>query len=76
MVEGRVIDIKAISDLASMPPKEEIYAKLALPDQCQCYAPGQLRSTAWDAIWRSCSTRPGKKTSLSSKVFGGVSAGK
>jgi large subunit ribosomal protein L10 len=28
MVEGRVIDIKAIADLASMPPKEEIYAKL------------------------------------------------
>jgi len=28
MVEGRVIDIKAISDLASMPPKEQIYAKL------------------------------------------------
>ncbi len=28
MVEGRVIDIQAISDLASMPPKEEIYAKL------------------------------------------------
>jgi large subunit ribosomal protein L10 len=28
MVEGRVIDIGAINDLASMPPKEEIYAKL------------------------------------------------
>lgn len=28
IVEGRVIDIKAISDLASMPPKEELYAKL------------------------------------------------
>ena len=28
MVEGRVIDIKAITELASMPPKEEIYAKL------------------------------------------------
>jgi large subunit ribosomal protein L10 len=28
MVEGRVIDIKAINDLASMPPKEEIFAKL------------------------------------------------
>ena len=28
MVEGRVIDIKAINDLATMPPKEEIYAKL------------------------------------------------
>lgn len=28
LVEGRVIDVKAISDLASMPPKEEIFAKL------------------------------------------------
>jgi large subunit ribosomal protein L10 len=28
MVEGRVIDIQAIGDLASMPPKEELYAKL------------------------------------------------
>jgi large subunit ribosomal protein L10 len=28
VVEGRVIDIKAINDLASMPPKEEIFAKL------------------------------------------------
>lgn len=28
MVDGRVIDIKAIGDLAAMPPKEEIYAKL------------------------------------------------
>jgi len=28
IVEGRVIDIKAINDLAAMPPKEEIYAKL------------------------------------------------
>ncbi len=28
MVEGRVIDVKAINDLASLPPKEEIYAKM------------------------------------------------
>jgi large subunit ribosomal protein L10 len=28
MVEGRAIDIKAIQDLAAMPPKEVIYAKL------------------------------------------------
>jgi large subunit ribosomal protein L10 len=28
MVEGRVIDVKSIIDLASMPPKEEIFAKL------------------------------------------------
>src|SRR5882724_4638660 len=28
MVEGRVIDIKAIAELASLPPKEELYAKL------------------------------------------------
>src|SRR5436305_3913295 len=28
IVEGRVIDVAAISDLAAMPPKEGIYAKL------------------------------------------------
>ena len=28
MVEGRAIDIKAIGDLATMPSKEEIFAKL------------------------------------------------
>lgn len=28
LVEGRAIDIKAINDLASMPPKEEIFSKL------------------------------------------------
>lgn len=28
IVEGRVIDVKSINDLAAMPPKEEIYAKL------------------------------------------------
>ncbi len=28
IVEGRVVDISAINDLASMPPKEELYAKL------------------------------------------------
>jgi large subunit ribosomal protein L10 len=28
LVEGRVIDIRAISELASMPSKEEIYAKM------------------------------------------------
>ena len=28
IVEGRVVDVKAIGDLAAMPPKEEIYAKL------------------------------------------------
>lgn len=28
LVEGRVVDVKSINDLASMPPKEEIFAKL------------------------------------------------
>jgi large subunit ribosomal protein L10 len=28
VVEGRVVDVKSITDLASMPPKEEIFAKL------------------------------------------------
>ncbi len=28
MVEGRVVDVRAISDLANMPSKEDLYAKL------------------------------------------------
>ena len=28
MVEGRVVDVRAIQDLASMPSKEELYAKM------------------------------------------------
>ena len=28
MVQGRVVDVGAINDLATLPPKEEIYAKL------------------------------------------------
>src|ERR1700676_768615 len=28
IVEGRVVDVKSINDLAAMPPKEQIYAKL------------------------------------------------
>ncbi len=28
MVEGRVVDLRAIGELATMPPKEELYAKL------------------------------------------------
>src|ERR1700693_3196696 len=28
LVEGRAIDVRAINDLATMPPKEEIFAKL------------------------------------------------
>ena len=28
VVEGRVVDVKSIADLAAMPPKEQIYAKL------------------------------------------------
>ena len=28
VVEGRVVDVKSITDLAAMPPKEQIFAKL------------------------------------------------
>jgi large subunit ribosomal protein L10 len=28
LVEGRVVDVASIQDLANMPPKEEIYAKM------------------------------------------------
>jgi large subunit ribosomal protein L10 len=49
MVEGRVIDIKAINELASMPPKEEIFAKLLYIIN----APAQQLVTALSAVGRN-----------------------
>jgi len=49
LVEGRVIDIKAITDLANMPPKEEIFAKLLY----LINAPAQRLVTAMNAVGRN-----------------------
>jgi large subunit ribosomal protein L10 len=49
IVEGRAIDVKAINDLAMMPPKEEIYAKLLYLIQ----APAQRLVTAMNAVGRN-----------------------
>ena len=49
MVEGRAIDIKAINDLATMPSKEEIFAKLLFLIQ----APAQRLVTALGAVGRN-----------------------
>ena len=49
MVEGRVIDIKAINDLANMPSKEEIFAKLLY----LINAPAQRLVTAMSAVGRN-----------------------
>jgi len=49
MVEGRAIDIKAINDLAAMPPKEEIFAKLLY----LINAPAQQLVTAIGAVGRN-----------------------
>lgn len=49
MVEGRVIDVKAINDLAAMPPKEEIFAKLLFLIQ----APAQRLVTAINGVGRN-----------------------
>lgn len=49
MVEGRVIDIKAINDLANMPSKEEIFSKLLFLIQ----APAQRLVTAMNAVGRN-----------------------
>jgi large subunit ribosomal protein L10 len=49
MVEGRAIDIRAINELASMPPKEEIYAKLLY----LINAPAQRLLTAMSAVGRN-----------------------
>ena len=49
MVEGRAIDIKAINELANMPPKEQIYAKLLY----LINAPAQRLLTAMSAVGRN-----------------------
>ena len=49
MVEGRAIDIKAINDLATMPAKEEIFAKLLF----LINAPAQRLVTAINAVGRN-----------------------
>ena len=49
IVEGRVIDVKAINDLASMPPREEILAKLLY----LINAPAQRLVTAIGAVGRN-----------------------
>jgi large subunit ribosomal protein L10 len=48
-VEGRVIDIKAIGDLATMPSKEEIFAKLLY----LINAPAQRLVTVVNAVGRN-----------------------
>jgi len=49
MVEGRAINIKEIAELASMPPKEEIFAKLLY----LINAPAQRLVTALGAVGRN-----------------------
>jgi len=49
MVEGRAIDIKAINDLANMPAKEEIFAKLLY----LINAPAQRLATVMNAVGRN-----------------------
>ena len=49
LVEGRAIDIKSINDLASMPPREEILAKLLY----LINAPAQRLLTAMNATGRN-----------------------
>jgi large subunit ribosomal protein L10 len=49
MVEGRVIDVAAINDLATMPPREEILAKLLF----LINAPAQRLVTVLSAVGRN-----------------------
>jgi large subunit ribosomal protein L10 len=49
LVEGRVIDIKAINDLANMPSKEELFSKLLY----LINAPAQRLATAIGAVGRN-----------------------
>jgi len=49
IVEGRVIDVKAINDLATMPSKEELFAKLLYVIN----APAQQLVTVMNAVGRN-----------------------
>jgi len=49
IVEGRVIDVKAINELATMPSKEQIFAKLLY----LINAPAQRLVTAMNAVGRN-----------------------
>ena len=49
MVQGRVVDVGAINDLATLPAKEEIYAKLLFLIQ----APAQRLVTAINGVGRN-----------------------
>ena len=49
LVEGRVIDVKAISELASMPSKDEIFAKLLF----LINAPAQRLATVINTVGRN-----------------------
>jgi len=49
LVEGRVIDIRAINDLANLPSKDEIFAKLLYVIN----APAQQLVTAMNAVGRN-----------------------
>jgi large subunit ribosomal protein L10 len=49
LVEGRVVDVTGITALATMPPKEEIYAKLLYLIQ----APAQRLVTAMNGVGRN-----------------------
>jgi large subunit ribosomal protein L10 len=49
LVEGRVIDIRAINDLATMPSKEQIFAKMLY----LINAPAQRLATAINAVGRN-----------------------
>jgi len=49
LVEGRAVDVTAINDLATMPPKEQIFAKLLF----LINAPAQKLVTAMNAVGRN-----------------------
>ena len=49
VVEGRVVDVKSINDLASMPPKEQIFAKLLY----LINAPAQRLVSAMNGVGRN-----------------------
>ena len=57
MVEGRVIDVKAINELATHAVEGRDFREAAVPDQCAGAAAGDGDERAWAATWRWSSIR-------------------
>ena len=61
IVDGKLLNVDEVKSLATMPGKEELYSRAALPHQCAGAAAGHRAQRHGDATWRSCWAKPWKE---------------